>query len=560
MFSFLILREMKFSHTRSTLLTLLFIFENGFTSIGRLILLDSYMLSFTACVAYFLTRLFYRSFRTLDLFYLGASLGMVLSVKWIGCLTTAFVGLLIIREILGQAASKQPLKSVAYNFGRFALYLIILPILFYVALFFVHFQIVNNSSSDDGHMSSIFQASLNGNNYKMNRKYISFGTRVTIKSQIEGGGGYLHSHDHKYPNSESSNFNQITTYSHKDENNSWVIQKVTEKTEDALFVGDGDELVFYHLETKKYLSVEEDKAYLSDGLLVSASPRPLSHKNVFTVEIYKDTRKSEKHLKSLTTLFKIRHKETGAYLSVSGEKYPSWGFEQGEVVAIQRQEKIKDNSILWNVEENTSDKISEDVNPIYTDIYKNLFFRNFIEHNIVMYKTNKSFVQDDDLEPERIVSRPYEWPFLRRGLRMCSWDSKALKFYMFGNPLVWYTATLCVLIAPLKFIFRCLKFKRCGKTMAKSEGFVVFLSFGGWCFHYLPFFLVGRVLYFHHYYPALFFSIFSIGYMLKGVRLEYLKIYVLACVVSYLLYSGLTYGFVNEHFISKLKIVPTWDY
>ncbi|EOB13816.1 Protein O-mannosyl-transferase 2 [Nosema bombycis CQ1] len=96
--------------------------------------------------------------------------------------------------------------------------------------------------------------------------------------------------------------------------------------------------------------------------------------------------------------------------------------------------------------------------------------------------------------------------------------------------------------------------------MAKSEGFVVFLSFGGWCFHYLPFFLVGRVLYFHHYYPALFFSIFSIGYMLKGVRLEYLKIYVLACVVSYLLYSGLTYGFVNEHFISKLKIVPTWDY
>ncbi len=33
----------------------------------------------------------------------------------------------------------------------------------------------------------------------------------------------------------------------------------------------------------------------------------------------------------------------------------------------------------------------------------------------------------------------------------------------------------------------------------------------GWCLHYLPFYLMGRVLYFHHYFPALLFSIMLAG-------------------------------------------------
>ena len=46
-FGYLILKEIGYSYQRS-IMSFLFIFENGFTSIGRLILLDSHLLTFTA--------------------------------------------------------------------------------------------------------------------------------------------------------------------------------------------------------------------------------------------------------------------------------------------------------------------------------------------------------------------------------------------------------------------------------------------------------------------------------------------------------------------------------
>lgn len=41
--------------------------------------------------------------------------------------------------------------------------------------------------------------------------------------------------------------------------------------------------------------------------------------------------------------------------------------------------------------------------------------------------------------------------------------------------------------------------------------------FTGWTIHYLPFWFMGRVLYFHHYFPSLLYN-----FMLTGVILDYI--------------------------------------
>lgn len=553
-FSYLILKELRYNFTQRFLLCMMFIFENGFTSIGRLILLDSHLLTATSAVIYCLTRVFKRNFQNTDLFFLGICLGLVLSIKWIGCFTTALVGIFIIYTLWRLINSKMPISHVFLIFVKFSLFLIILPISIYIGIYYIHFSIVNKTSTDEGHMSSFFQASLEGNSHKKNRKYIAYATRITLKNACLSG-GYLHSHPHMYP---GKSMNQVTTYSHKDNNNNWAFQKVSESNTEPLFVTDEDKVVIYHLETARYINVSKTQSYLSQGLLTGATTIPLTNDNVFIIETYSDTHAKKKRIKSLTTKFRLKHFTTGLYLKSTNKKYPDWGFSQGEVVCTEDM----DEGTLWTVEENISDKVTTDINPLYEEIYNKLFFKNFIEHNILQYNVNKSFVQDENLEPDAIVSKPYEWPILRRGLRMCSWDEKSMKFYMFGNPLLWFSSTLSLFVAPIIFITKYINFKRGAKKFRNrhNEAYEVFICVGGWLLHYLPFFAVGRVLYFHHYYPALFFAIMSLCYVLRHLSINFVRVYIFYIIGFYAIFSPLTYGFIDSRSLKFLKFIPSWNF
>lgn len=555
-FAYLTLKEMKYKQKRRFLLSLLFIFDSGFTSIGRLILLDSHLLFFTSTVVYSMTRLYYRSKNKTDLpslFWLGLTLGCVMSVKWIGLLTTSLVGIFTIYQLWIKLISKDSILNFAKMFMVRALFLIVLPISLYVILFYIHFKIVKKSSSDDGHMSSYFQVSLEGNPFENTRKYIAYGTGITMKSN-KSGGGYLHSHNHAYPDSDQ---NQVTSYHHKDENNGWAFQKVTDES-DARFLTQNDVLVIMHLETKQYLNVSGETSLISEGLRVECLNSPLTETNLFVIEHESDEFKKEDKIKSLTSRFRLKNTYNNCYLSSSLKSYPSWGFNQGEILCIPDA----DSSTLWNIEENVSEKFDTQINPIYTEIKQSAFLKNFIEHNKAMFITNQSFKQDDDLEPDRIVSRPHEWFLLRRGLRMCAWDKTAKKFYMFGNPILWYSAGISVFAAPLVLLSKIIKSKRHNLKYKNinNEGYEVFLSVIGWSLHYLPFFIVGRVLYFHHYFPALFFAIFSLCFLLKNVHMNFIVAYVAAVIAVYLMFAGPTYGFVDENYLERLKIIKSWDF
>jgi dolichyl-phosphate-mannose-protein mannosyltransferase len=559
LFGYLILKELRFSYRRRFALSLMFVFENGFTSIGRLILLDSYLLTFTAAVSYFMTRLHFRSRPHTDaysLFMLGLMLGCALSVKWIGFLTMSLVGVFTVYQLWCNITSKVGMLPFVKMFASRVLFLIALPLSVYVLLFYIHFQIVNRSSSDEVQMSSMFQASLKGNEVSNNRKYPLYGTQVTIKS-TRAGGGYLHSHDHAYPGSIN---NQVTTYHHKDENNHWAFQKVTDDLKDADYILDGDVVILLHLETRMYLNVPGTKSLVSSGKRVEAlSGTKILESCLFKVEVVEDALENESRLKTLTTKFRLLNTSTGCYLKASLKKYPSWGFGQGEVACTQNP----DESSLWNVAECRSDKLGEDKNPIYSEAAAYPFVKKLIEHNKAMLVTNASFTQDDSLEPERSVSRPHEWFILKRGLRMTSWNGPKEKFYMFGNPFTWYSSSICIVASPVIFLCRVITKKRSGMPVKflKTEGFAVFIAFCGWFLHYIPFFFVKRVLYFHHYYPALFFGLLSICYVSKFLQFKSTALFISITIASFLMYSQPTYGFVQEpKMLRMLRLIPTWDF
>ena len=76
----------------------------------------------------------------------------------------------------------------------------------------------------------------------------------------------------------------------------------------------------------------------------------------------------------------------------------------------------------------------------------------------------------------------------------------------------------------------------------------------GWSLHYLPFFVMGRALYVHHYYPALVFSCGLTGVLLDlglrrlaaAIRLPVLGALAVLLIFSFQLFSPLVYGFRGD--------------
>ena len=94
-----------------------------------------------------------------------------------------------------------------------------------------------------------------------------------------------------------------------------------------------------------------------------------------------------------------------------------------------------------------------------------------------------------------------------------------------------------------------------------------YTTLGSWALHYFPFFVMGRVLYFHHYYPCLLFGILNVGvsfdWVTKGtsgtVKRNACLLMLTLGVAMFCLFSPICYGMSGP--ISKyhfLKWLPKW--
>jgi dolichyl-phosphate-mannose-protein mannosyltransferase len=221
--AYLTLRALECRVSTALLAALFVTFENGMITQSRHILLDSPLIFFTA-----LTIFFWVGFCNEDkhepftdswwswLTLSGLSLGAVVSCKWVGLFTIATVGVSTVYQLwvlLGDI--RLPPSLFVRHFLARALCLILVPIIFYMAMFEIHFLLLGSSGDGDGFMSSEFQQTLGGRHmadtfagshffYPMDGTLIyvlpdvAIGSQITIR-HVNTQGGYLHSHPHNYP-------------------------------------------------------------------------------------------------------------------------------------------------------------------------------------------------------------------------------------------------------------------------------------------------------------------------------------------------------------------------
>jgi len=503
----------------------------------------------------------------------GLSIGCVCSVKLVGLFVTSLVGLYTIEDLWNKFGdTKMPVTTLGAHVATRVVGLIIVPFLVYMLSFALHFAILDQTGPGDAQMSSLFQANLKGTEVGKNSPLeIAYGSRATIKN-MGYGGGLLHSHIQTYP--EGSTQQQVTCYHHKDANNDWFFYPNRHDEDynpeaEPRFIADGSTIRLIHAQTGRNLHSHEiaapitkaDKEVSCYGNLTIGDD-----KDHWQVEVVRDVASRDRsRIRTLTTAFRLKHPVLGCYLRAGNVNLPQWGFKQIEVTCTKKNNP-KDSYTHWNVEAHTNDKLP----PGDPGSYKSPFLHDFIHLNVAMMTSNNALVPDPDKQDD-LASHWWQWPILNVGLRMCGWDDNIVKYFLLGNPLVYWGSTAGLGIFALVIVWYVVRWQRGYNDLNTKEvdqiHYAGLYPVAGWFLHYLPFVVMARVTYVHHYYPALYFAILTFGFLAdwflrnKNQILQYTVYGVLyaAIIGLYILFSPICFGMTgpNKQY-SYLKWFDSW--
>ncbi|KAF9189866.1 Protein O-mannosyl-transferase 1 [Haplosporangium sp. Z 767] len=558
----------------SILAALLVLFENSIVTQSRFILLDAPLILFTA-----FTVLAWVNFHAqrrhpfsddwfIWLFMTGLGLGLAGSVKWVGLFIIATIGTSTIYQLwLLWGDLKVTPRMWLNHFIARAICLIAVPVAVYMFMFEIHFLILNSSGEGDGFMSAPFQMTL-GYSLKDSPLSVAYGATVTIR-HIGTQGGYLHSHASNYET--GSKQQQITLYPHKDFNNDWIIQKRDGSVPETLeYLKNGDYVRLYHVQTHKRLhshdhkppKTEDENHFEVSGYGYKDFPGDANDEwRVEIVEHDGPNAAAGEELHTLRSKFKLVHVNMNCDLFSHKVKLPKWAFDQQEVTCMRSALPAK---TTWMIESNQYDAYPENVPMVNYE--KPGFLGKFLELNKVMWNTNAGLTDSHPYD-----SRPSSWPWLRRGISFWGKDQKHI--YLVGNWFTWYLSSAAVALYVVIRVLLVIRDKRGYRDNFRGLREYYELSGGfffmGWCFHYLPFFLMGRQLFLHHYLPALYFAIllfsvtfdFACRFMPNRYRLIALILISSMAIHVFRVHAPLTYG--SEWTRSQCeasKVLSTWDY
>lgn len=160
-------------------------------------------------------------------------------------------------------------------------------------------------------------------------------------------------------------------------------------------------------------------------------------------------------------------------------------------------------------------------------------FGKFIELNAQMYLSNQR------LTATHPYSSPwYAWPLMIRPIFYWISSSTPItasgseRIYLMGNPLLWYMATVAMLMLMLRAV------------MWQENKPLAWIIIGGYVINLLPFIGVKRVMFLYHYFIPLIFAIGALIYILESMPNARRKLAAVALIslISFLYFAPLTYG------------------
>jgi dolichyl-phosphate-mannose-protein mannosyltransferase len=296
---------------------------------------------------------------------------------------------------------------------------------------------------------------------------IAYGSKITLKN-MGWGGGLLHSHVQTYP--VGSGQQQVTCYHYKDENNEWLVlprwnQPSLNLNDPTIrYLADGDVIRLSHVPTSRNLHshpVPAPVTKLNHEVACYGNTTVGDLRDYWKVEVVDDIKGGKlDRIHSLTTRLRFRHDSLGCYLRAANAILPQWGFKQVEV-SCDPENNPKDIHTYWNVESHWNDRCAPHfhlVSPYEltsppllvpaADIkyFSSPFLRDFWHLNVAMMTSNNALVPDPDKE-DILASKPFDWPFLHVGLRMCGWGPQQTKYYLLGTPLIYWGGSMSLIVA-----------------------------------------------------------------------------------------------------------------
>ncbi|KAM0329908.1 hypothetical protein ACHAQA_004074 [Verticillium albo-atrum] len=532
--TYLIMWESGYSLPACLLAAGLVLLDNAHIGQTRLILLDATLVFAMAC-----SLLCYIKFYKLRhepfsrkwwkwLILTGFALSADISVKYVGLFAFVTIGSAVAIDLWELLDVKRPggalsLPDFTKHFLARAFGLIIMPFLFYLFWFQVHFAILNRSGPGDDFMSPEFQETLSDNAMLANSLEVNYYDSLTIRHKETKT--YLHSHPDRYPlryddGRVSSQGQQITGYPFNDTNNYWQILPL-----------DGDEALGRVVKNHDLVRL---KHIVTDAVLLShdvASPSYPTNQEFTAVTVEealgaraKDTvfeiriehGKKKQAFKSVSGHFKLIHNPSKVAMWTHSKPLPEWGHKQQE---INGNKLLTAASNVWFVEDIPSVE-ADDVRRAKPEkkVKSMPFLKKWFELQRAMFWHNNQLTSSHPYS-----SHPYQWPFLLRGVSFWTKNDTRQQIYFLGNPVGWWIASslLAVFVGIIGADQVSLRRgidaldRRARNRLYNSTGFF----FLAWATHYFPFFLMGRQLFLHHYLPAHLASCLVAGALLEFIFL-----------------------------------------